>query len=206
MGCASERKSPVPEKKQKLSTKSKAEKSASATGKYFCLECLEDSLLGKKEEKFAAICRGDSSSVARHKARWHKIPESQTCTIVPSTSPEVNAIRNRCARPRNEGILNVDTTSDSNTTECSETSAKTCSKEQQRNAFNVNKKGDKEDAVIILPNVRAQTTLLSFKQAMERFVFEDCDVRTAVLAMREARNVFQLVDAPELFLILRWRK
>ena len=159
MGCALERKSPVPVKKQKLSTKSKAEKSASATGKYFCLECLEDSLLGKKEEKFAAICRSDSSSVARYKARWHKIPESRTCTIVPSTSPEVNAVRNRCARPRNEGILNVGTTSDSNTTECSETSAKTCSKEQQRNAFNVNKKGDKEDVVTL--------TLLSFKQAME---------------------------------------
>ena len=104
MGCASERKSPVPEKKQKLSTKSKAEKSASATGKYFCLECLEDWLLGKKEEQFAAICRSDSSSVARHKARWHKIPESQTCTIVPSTSPKLSAVRNRCARPSNEGL------------------------------------------------------------------------------------------------------
>ena len=203
MGCASERKSPVPEKKQKLSTKSKVEKSASARGKYFCLECLEDSLLDKKEEKFAAICRSDSSSVARHKA-----------------------VRNRCARPSNEGILNVNTTSDSNTTECSETSAKTCSKEQQQNAFNVNKNGDKEDAVIILPNVHAQTTLLSFKQGaqksqtekdlslknvmdaiaglslkvdhlgqqhstMERLVFEDCNVRTAVMAMREARNIFR---------------
>ena len=62
----------------------------------------------------------------------------------------------------------------------------------------MNKKGDKEDAVIILPSVRAQTTLLSFKQAMERFVFEDCDVRIAVLEMREARNIFQLVDASEL--------
>ena len=62
----------------------------------------------------------------------------------------------------------------------------------------MNEKGDEEDAVIILPNVRAQTTLLSFKQAVERFIFEDCDVRTAVLAMREARNIFQLVDASEL--------
>ena len=33
---------------------------------------------------------------------------------------------------------------------------------------------------------------------MERFVFEDCNVRTAVMAMKEARNIFQLVDASEL--------
>ena len=49
MGCANERKSPVPEEKQKLSTKSSTEKSTSATGKYFCVECLEDSLLGKRK-------------------------------------------------------------------------------------------------------------------------------------------------------------
>ena len=93
----------------------------------------------------------------------------------------MNTVRNRRARPSNEGILNLDATSDSNTTECSETSAKTRSKEQQQNVFNVNKKGDKEDAVIILPNVRAQATLLSFKQAAEksdrdRYLTEKCNV------------------------------
>ena len=46
---------------------------------------------------------------------------------------------------------------------------------------NVNKKGDKEDAVIILPNVRAQATLLSFKQAAEKsdrdgYLTEKCNV------------------------------
>ena len=142
------------------------------------MECLEDLLLGKKEEKFATICRSDSSSVARHNTRWHKTPESQLCAIVPSTLPELNAVRNRCARPSKEGMVNVAATSDSNTTReesrvstsfCSDTSVKTCSKDQQQTELNLkNKKRGKEDAVTTLPNLHAQTTLVAFKQPAEK--------------------------------------
>lgn len=52
------------------------------------------------------------------------------------------------------------------------------------------------DAIAGLP--RKVDHLGNQYSTMERFVFEDCDVRTAVLAMREARNIFQLVDASEL--------
>ena len=50
---------------------------------------------GKREERFASLCRIDQSSLKRHKARWHNTEETCCCTVVPSTAAEVKALRNR---------------------------------------------------------------------------------------------------------------
>ena len=75
---------PVPEKKNKtvgLNTK-KSEK-------HVCLQCMELHLQGKRDERFTSICRLDSSSIKRHKERWHNLPNNKSCSFVPSTAPEV---------------------------------------------------------------------------------------------------------------------
>ena len=101
-------------KKQKFTAKLKAEKPANIE-KYYCLECLDISLCGKKE-RFATLCRSDTSSISRHKARWHKTPESHACTIVPSTAPEVKTIRIRYSKSSEQSMVNVAAVSDPSAT------------------------------------------------------------------------------------------
>ena len=60
---------------------------------YVCLECLKQHLQGKRDKRFANICRADASSVKRHKQRWHSLPNSVQCTIVPESAPEVSALK-----------------------------------------------------------------------------------------------------------------
>ena len=74
----------VPYKKQKPT---KIEES------YICIDCLEVSLKGNRGEKYTSLCRKDNSSENRHKDRWHKGSNSSTCTIIPSSAPEVIALR-----------------------------------------------------------------------------------------------------------------
>ena len=242
-GCASETKAPIPEKKQKLPLRRKPERTASAE-KYFCMQCLEISLLGKREERFATLCRSDTYSIARHKARWHNTPEYHTCTIVPSTAPEVKALRNRYVKPNVQGMLNAAATTVSDprkTVEESSASTSGALLEQPSMEVSINEEPELESEVgeieetVDTPNSHAptattQATLLSFnppihpgkdltlenvmdaiaglflkvdnfgKQhaTLERLVFEDNDARTAVLAMREAKNIYELTDASEL--------
>ena len=87
-------KNPVPEKKQKL-TISRPEK---RNEKYACLECLESCLRGKREEKFTTLCRTDTSTIKRHKSRWHNTLDTQACTVVPFTSPKAKAVGERYAK------------------------------------------------------------------------------------------------------------
>ena len=63
--------------------------------KHVCSQCLQLSLQGKHEERFSSICRLDSSSVQRHKERWHKLPERKACTFVPTSSPAACRIRDK---------------------------------------------------------------------------------------------------------------
>ena len=74
----------VPNKKQKAT---KIEES------YICLECLEVSLKGNRDEKYASLCRKDNSSIKRHKDRWHEGSNLSTCTIISSSAPEIIALR-----------------------------------------------------------------------------------------------------------------
>ena len=80
---------PVPEKTRKI-VPIKAGKNQE---KYVCIECLKQSFLGKRDGKFASLCRSDTSSIKRHKERWHKEAESTKCTVVPSNAPEVQSLR-----------------------------------------------------------------------------------------------------------------
>lgn len=84
---------PVPAKKTKsvaLNTK-KSEK-------HVCLQCMELHLQGKRDERFTSICRLDSSSIKRHKERWHNLPNSEPCTFVPSTAPDIAIIVDKYAQ------------------------------------------------------------------------------------------------------------
>ena len=94
---ATKTKDPVLEKKQKFPSKNKPEK---IPEKYSCLQCLEISLRGKRDEKFSSLCRNDPSSLNRHKARWHNTDETHVCIVVPASAPEVKALRNRYAKSR----------------------------------------------------------------------------------------------------------
>ena len=90
-GRATEKHS-IPEKKKKTDDQNKQPKN---TVKYFCLECLEISLQGKMDERCVTLSRVNTSSVNRHKMRWHNTPQTQQCTIVPSTAPEVQQLNAR---------------------------------------------------------------------------------------------------------------
>ena len=87
----------IPAKKQKSLATNKNVKSSE---KYVCIKCLELSLRGERDEKFASLCRSDSSSVNRHKERWHKGEESRSCTIVPSSAPEVQSMQKDCHKSK----------------------------------------------------------------------------------------------------------
>ena len=99
---ATKTKDPVPEKKQKFPSKNKPEKMPE---KYSCLQCLEISLRGKRDEKFSSLCRNDASSLNRHKARWHNTDATNACIVVPASAPEMKALRNRYAKSR---AVNID--------------------------------------------------------------------------------------------------
>lgn len=83
---------PIPQKRQHLGPTNKIEKSSE---KCVCIECLELSFLGKREEKFASLRRSDSYSLKRHNDRWHKEEKSCNCTIIPSTAPDVQKLWNK---------------------------------------------------------------------------------------------------------------
>lgn len=87
-GCFGEEKHPIPEKKRK-----KVDNKADKGKKYVCLQCLEQHLKGKQDERFTSMCRADTSSITRHKKRWHYLPDAKPCTIVPESAPEVSALR-----------------------------------------------------------------------------------------------------------------
>ena len=59
---------------------------------YVCLECLERSFDGQFEGKNASICRINASSIDRHKVRWHTAANNQSCTVVPSSAPDVRQL------------------------------------------------------------------------------------------------------------------
>ena len=75
-------------------------KNVKSSEKYVCTKCLELSHRGERDEKFASLCRSDSSSVNRHKERWHKGEESRSCTIVPSSAPEVQSMQKDCHKSK----------------------------------------------------------------------------------------------------------
>lgn len=86
-GCASK---VLPEKKQKVkSTESES---------YTCLQCFELHLKGKRDKRFASLCRMDTSSVKRHKERWHNLPDAKACDILPATAPEVASLKEKYAK------------------------------------------------------------------------------------------------------------
>ena len=84
--------SQIPTKKRKLSSTctKKGEQQ-----KYLCLECFEAALQRKSDEKYSQICRWDTTSVKRHKFRWHLPPKSESCTFVSSNSSEVQMLRQK---------------------------------------------------------------------------------------------------------------
>ena len=50
---------------------------------------------GKRDEKYTGLCRKDHSTIKRHKDRWHSMPGSVNCTILPSLSLEIAALRKK---------------------------------------------------------------------------------------------------------------
>ena len=62
---------------------------------HVCLQCMEQCLQGKQEERSSSICRLDNSSIQRHKDRWHKLPDREKCTFVPASSPSAASLRDR---------------------------------------------------------------------------------------------------------------
>ena len=56
--------------------------------KHVCLICPELSLQGKHEERFTSVCQLDSSSIQRHRERWHT-------SYVPTSSLAANRISNK---------------------------------------------------------------------------------------------------------------
>ena len=81
---------------------------------YVCLECLKQHLQGKRDKRFANICRADASSVKRHKQRWHSLPNSVQCTIVPESAPEVSALKKEYRKVKQKdssAVLHADTLS-----------------------------------------------------------------------------------------------
>lgn len=233
-GCATKTKDdPVPVKKQKLGS---SNKSVTKSEKFFCVQCLKMSLIGKREERFATLCRIDESSVARHKARWHNTPESHVCTVIPSTAPEVTALRNQYGKSTSSKATTSKVLQPKPALEESSTSDSSL---EQRAPVEVSADEEPEKSLAqkednpIPKTTQRQATLLSFKPTveaigptkdltlenvldaisslslkvdhfgkqyatLEQLVFEDDNVRTAVLAMREAKNIRDLADVSEL--------
>ena len=73
--------------------------------KYVCLQCLKQHLQGKRDKRFANICRADASSVKRHKQRWHSLPNSAQCTIVPESRLKILKKEYREVKPKQQGCL-----------------------------------------------------------------------------------------------------
>ena len=71
----------------------KKQKATKIEESQICIECLEVSLKRNRDKKYTSLCRKDNSSVKRHKDRWHKGSNSSTCTIIPSSAPEIIALR-----------------------------------------------------------------------------------------------------------------
>lgn len=71
-------------------------------------------------------------------------------------------------------------------------------------SYKASAKANYPGSVITLENIMDAISGLSLKvdslgeehhATLERLVFEDCDIRTAVLAMRESMNIYELTDA-----------
>ena len=102
-GCASSSKEVIPEKRQKIS---------SEKGSFTCLQCFELHLKGKRDERYKSVCRTDHSTVQRHKNRWHSIPGSKLCTIVPTAAKEVSSLKLKYAK---QNVSEVTTPEERNT-------------------------------------------------------------------------------------------
>ena len=92
-----------PAKKKKLASSVEEQKIAC----YTCIECFLLYLDGKRAEKTTNITRNDSSSIKRHKDRWHKEKTSE-CTIVPSDAKEINEMRRKATKKEASEVFRVD--------------------------------------------------------------------------------------------------
>ena len=228
-GGGSKKKDPVPEKRTKIEAKTKPKR---AVEKYYCMECLELYFSGKREERFAMLCRIDVSSVNRHKNRWHTTSESCMYTVVPSTAPQVKALERRYAksvptpaalskvapssiqlsRPLEEGPTLVSrlepTTSiaEVDVPEKPERSSKTSPKNQATLlSYKQSTTTVSSGTEVTLDNVMDAISSLSLKvdnfgkkhANLEQLLFEDDDVRTAVLARRQSDDICHLADISE---------
>ena len=84
------------ELKPKVKKVKQSETSTSAHAKnpgFACLECVKEVSKGKRDEKTAYICRKDSTSINRHKTRWHSGVGNEKCTIEPANSVKVKQIK-----------------------------------------------------------------------------------------------------------------
>lgn len=181
--------------------------------KHVCLQCLELSLQGKHEERFASICRLDSSSIQRHKGRWHKLLGRKACTFVPASSPAASRIRDKY---KNHGRLydskkqRTYNTKESKDPQCETTTTAELNQRTQQHL------------VSEIPS--RQTTLLdlkasdksslsegaSLKQCLDAIsAFDNISSQTATLKhldcenieMKESDNIIQMNDATPL---LEW--
>ena len=109
-GCASKL---LPDTKKTKSSESES---------YTCLQCFELHLEGKRDKRFASLCRIDPSSVRRHKERWHRLPDSKLCNIVPISAREVASLKQKYAkREKSMEIADINEISQSSTSlSCSE--------------------------------------------------------------------------------------
>jgi hypothetical protein len=143
------------------------------------MECLKLSLLGKRDEKFASLCRNDTSSIKRHKERWHKEAESSKCTIVPSNAPEIQSLRKQDSK-----ASRITNTSQEKNTKCGFNSV-----EEQPSAVSIEimrRSNTKEDLDLFTQKEecghssepsqpttskgKSQATLLAFKKTTEATV------------------------------------
>ena len=129
-----------------------------------------------KGKRGSLLYAGVIHIVSKDKARWHNTPEYYTCTIVPSTAPEVKALRNRYVKPNVQGMVNAAATTVSDprkTVEESSASTSAALLEQPSMEVSINEEPELESKVgeieetVDTPNSHAptattQATLLSF--------------------------------------------
>lgn len=189
--------------------------------KHVCLQCLELSLQGKHEERFASICRLDSFSIQRHKGRWHKLLERKACTFVPASSPAASRIRDKY---KNHGRLydskkqQTYNTKESKDPQCETTTTAELNQRTQQHLVSEIpsrqttlldlKASDKSslsegaslkqclDAIsalsIKVDNISSQTSTL------KHLACENTETRDSIIEIKESDNIIQMNDATPL--------
>ena len=160
------------------------------------------------DERTAYVCRNDTTSIKRHKDRWHVGKDHEKCTIVPSDSAEVHKIRSKHSKssatvpPVSRGKTNKESERSTEEVPTSRTTSSTLIKytpDETKTSEDARVDATLNDIMDAIKSLGVKVGELGkHHHSITQLAFEDKSLRNDVSKMWKAENIHEMAHSSEL--------